>query len=61
MSDPALEAIRAARVAISAECGHDPARLQRHYQDLQARFRGRIIQGPEVQATQEAMAADRDR
>ena len=61
MPDPTLDAIRDARKAISAEFGHDPARLLKHYQELQNQFRGRVIQGPESPAAQQAIAADRDR
>jgi len=46
-NDPTLEAVRKARCHISREQGNDPARLVRHYMDLQARFKGRIIPGPE--------------
>jgi hypothetical protein len=46
-NDPTLEAVRKARCDISREQGNDPARLVRHYTDLQARFKGRIIPGPE--------------
>ncbi len=61
MPDPTLDAIRAARRSISEEFGHDPARLLKHYQELQDQFRGRVIQGPEELAAQQAIAADRDR
>jgi hypothetical protein len=60
MSDPTLDAIRAARKAISEEFGNDPSRLLKHYQDLQSRFHGKIIQGPEGPAAQQANAADRE-
>jgi hypothetical protein len=33
----------------------------KHYQDLQSRFHGRVIQGPEGPAAQKAIAAERDR
>ena len=56
-SDPTLDAIRAARESISAEFGHDPARLLKHYQELQAQFRGRVIQGPEDPIARQAGAA----
>jgi hypothetical protein len=63
-NDPALEAVRKARCDISREQGNDPARLVRHYTELQARFKGRIIQGPESDdhnredTAQQAGAAD---
>jgi len=60
MSDPTLDAIRAARKSISAEFAHDPARLLKHYQELQAQFQGRVIRGPESPAAQQANAADRE-
>jgi hypothetical protein len=47
MNDPTLAAIRKARCDISREQGNDPARLIRHYMELQARFKGRLIRGPE--------------
>jgi hypothetical protein len=61
MPDPTLDAIREARKAISAEFGHDPVRLLKHYQKLQDQFRGRVIRGPESTAAQQAISADRDR
>jgi hypothetical protein len=60
MPDPNLDAIRAARKEISAEFEHDPARLLKHYQELQEQFRGRVIQGPESLAAQQANAAGSD-
>jgi len=59
-SDPAIDAVRAARTLISRDVGDDPARLVAHYMDLQARFRGRIILGPEADdvAAQQAVAPD---
>jgi hypothetical protein len=46
-NDPTLEAVRKVRCDISREQGNDPARLVHHYTELQARFKGRLIQGPE--------------
>jgi hypothetical protein len=46
-NDPALDAVRKARCDISREQGNDPARLIHHYTELQARFKGRLIRGPE--------------
>lgn len=61
MPDPTLDAIRRVRKTLSAEFEHDPARLLKHYQELQARYQGRVIQGPEAPAAQQAIAADSDR
>jgi hypothetical protein len=47
-SDPGVDAVRAARAQISRDVGHDAARLVAHYMDLQTRFRGRVILGPET-------------
>ena len=64
-NDPALEVVRKARRDISREHGNDPARLIHHYAELQARFKGRLIQGPESNdsawedTAQPAAAADR--
>ena len=46
--DPVLEAVRKARCYISRALGNDPARLIAHYMNLQAGFKGRLIQGPEA-------------
>jgi hypothetical protein len=46
-NDPTIEAVRKARCDISREQGNDPARLIHHYTELQARFKGRLIRGPE--------------
>jgi hypothetical protein len=46
-NDPVLEAVRKARCDISRELGNDPARLVAHYAELQAKFKGRVIHGPE--------------
>ncbi|MBK9263942.1 MAG: hypothetical protein IPM54_29575 [Polyangiaceae bacterium] len=45
-NDP-IDTVRKARHEISREHGHDPERLVAHYLELQARFKGRIIPGPE--------------
>ncbi|MEP7119952.1 MAG: hypothetical protein ABJE95_03535 [Byssovorax sp.] len=63
-NDPTLEAVRKARCDISREQGNDPARLIHHYTELQARFKGRLIPGPESDdktwedTAQQACAAD---
>ena len=53
-TDPAIEEIRAARIAISREHGNDPKRLVAFYLEYQKRFADRMIsvggrQGPEEQ------------
>jgi hypothetical protein len=61
-TDPALDAVRAARIKISHELGNDPARLVEHYARLQEKFRDRLVQGPEdperEAAAQQDIAAD---
>ena len=61
-TDPAIEAVRAARRKISREHDHDPARLLQHYLELQQKFSARLIHGPEQQtedaAQQPTVAAD---
>lgn len=52
MTDPAIDAIRQARHEISRACGNDAARLIEHYKQVQDAFAGRIIRGPEADATQ---------
>ena len=54
--DPAIEAVRKARREISRELGDDPARLVAHYMELQARFQGRVIHGPEGGGSGEEVA-----
>ena len=49
-NDPALVTVRKVRKAISRELGNDPARLIAHYTELQARYKGPLIRGPEVEA-----------
>ena len=44
--DPAIEAIRSARKAISREFGNDPARLVEHYIEYQKRFAARLRPSP---------------
>ena len=43
IQDPAIEAVRRTRKAISAEFGHDPVRLVAHYQKLQERHAHRML------------------
>ena len=56
--DPALETIREARHQISRDFGNDPARLIEHYRQMQAAFTGRLIPGPEADATQQSVEPD---
>lgn len=64
-NDPTLEAVRKARCDISREHENNPARLIHHYAELQARFKGRLIRGPESNdntwedTAQQAAAVDR--
>jgi hypothetical protein len=47
-TDPAIEVVRAVRLAISHHFAHDPARLIAYYMDLQSRYQGgSLIEGPE--------------
>jgi hypothetical protein len=56
MNDPAIQAVRMARRAISAEVGHDPARLVAYYQKLQERHAHRMIP-PTSDVVEKAMQA----
>lgn len=47
-NDPAIDAVRTARVQISEEFGDDPIRLVAHYIAMQRRFAERLIRGPEA-------------
>jgi hypothetical protein len=58
MTDPAIDAIRQARHQISRACGNDASRLIEHYRQMQEAFAGRIIRGPEGDATQPGVAPD---
>ena len=59
-TDPAIDAVRAARIEISREVGNDPARLIEHYAELQKKVRERLVQGPEQPkpAAQQDVAPD---
>jgi hypothetical protein len=60
-NDPAIDAVRAARIQISRELGNDPVRLVAHYIELQSKRGGRIIRGPDDgdgEAAQRDVAAD---
>jgi hypothetical protein len=46
-NDPALEAVRAVRLAISHEFDNDPGRLIAHYIEMQSQIRDKsVIAGP---------------
>ena len=47
-TDPAIEAVRAVRLAMSRHFANDPARLIAYYMDLQSQYQGgSLIEGPE--------------
>lgn len=58
MTDPAIDAIRKVRHQISRDCDNDVARLIERYKKMQDSFTGRIIRGPEADATQQGVASD---
>ena len=41
--DPVIDEIRQIRHEISAQFGHDPARLVAHYMELQKQYKDRLI------------------
>jgi hypothetical protein len=54
-NDLGLEAVRAARLAISREFDNDPGRLIAHYIEMQSRIQNRsILEGPDEVSTIEA-------
>ena len=60
-NDPAIDAVRAARIQISKEFGDDPTRLIAHYIEFQKRYAERLIHGPEGEpgsAAQQIVAPD---
>ena len=60
-NDPAIDAVRAARIQISDEFDNDPIRLVAHYIAMQKRYAGRLIHGPDGEpesAAQPAVAPD---
>jgi hypothetical protein len=57
-NDPALEAVRAVRLAISHEFDNDPGRLIAHYIEMQSQIRDKsVIVGPGEPAPIEAVAS----
>jgi len=46
--DRAIEEIRAVRRKISAQYGHDTKALLKHYKELEAKYKNRIISKPSV-------------
>lgn len=60
-NDPAIDAVRAARIQISKEFGDDPTRLIAHYIEFQKRYADRLLHGPDGEpgsAAQLAVATD---
>lgn len=60
-NDTAIDAVRAARIQISAEFDDDPIRLIAHYIAFQKRYAERLIHGPDAEpesAAQPAVAPD---
>lgn len=60
-NDPAIDAVRAARIQISKEFDDDPTRLIAHYIEFQKRYAERLLHGPDEEpgsAAQGAVAAD---
>ncbi len=50
--DPPIDEIRAVRHRISEQCGHDPALLLKHYQELEKKYQDRLLPNrPSVPAT----------
>lgn len=47
-SDSTLHRVRKARMAISAQCDHDPKKLIEHYMKLQERHHDRLIAEPKT-------------
>jgi hypothetical protein len=48
--DSPLQRVRKARMAISAECDHDPKKLVEYYMKLQERHKDRLVFGPKTPA-----------
>ncbi len=46
--DSPLQRVRKARMAISAECDHDPKKLIEYYMKLQERHHDRLVWGPKT-------------
>jgi len=44
VSDSPVQRVRKARMAISAECNHDPKKLIEYYMKLQERHSDRLVQ-----------------
>jgi len=49
MKDHAIEAIREVRQQISEEYGHDIKAFLDHYRELESQYKGRLIEGKQVQ------------
>jgi hypothetical protein len=46
--DTPLQRVRKARMAISAQCDHDPKKMIEYYMKLQERHRDRLVSGPKT-------------
>jgi hypothetical protein len=60
-NDPAIDAVRAARIQISKEFCDDPTRLIAHYIEFQKQYAERLLHGADGEpgsAAQQAVAAD---
>jgi len=56
-TDPVIAEIREVRHRISERVGHDPARLVAYYQQLQERYRDRLVSGPAAAEPKDQSAA----
>jgi hypothetical protein len=59
-SDPVIDEIREVRHRISADCGHDPAKLVEHLMQYQQQFRDRLIYDPLESAARQVDEPNRD-
>lgn len=46
--DSPIQRVRKARMAISAQCDHDPKKLIEYYMKLQERHHDRLVSGPKI-------------
>ena len=53
-NDPIVEEVRKIRHEIEAECHHDPDEYQRYLQQVQKRFKDRLVRGEPKPARQES-------
>jgi hypothetical protein len=59
-SDPVIDEIREVRHRISADCGHDPAKLVEYLMQYQQQFRDRLLYDPLERAAQQGAEPDRE-